>query len=208
MFWYTRKATVRSEAHVLLLQRPGPRAHRLRLTIPLWKEVDILRILGIDPGLAIVGYGVLDQDPAGRLSLVDFGTILTYPKDTVPVRLRQLANGMRQIIQQFQPDAIAFEELFFKKNVTTGINVAQARGAVIVSAAEYTDELYEYTPLQVKQAITGYGGADKRQVQLMVCSLLKLKSIPRPDDAADAVAVALCHAHSAGRLRRDDAKIQ
>lgn len=157
-----------------------------------------MRILGIDPGLAIVGYGVLDYDDTHRLRLIDFGTMQTSPKDTVPVRLRQLAAGMRQLTNTFSPDVIALEELFFKKNVTTGINVAQARGAVLVSAAEYTDQLFEYTPMQVKQAITGYGKADKHQVQMMVCTLLKLQRIPRPDDAADAVAVALCHAHSSG----------
>lgn len=157
-----------------------------------------MRILGIDPGLAIVGYGVIDLDSARRLKLIDFGTVLTFPEQAFPVRLKQIANGIRQLTEKFKPDNIAFEELFFKKNVTTGINVAHARGAALLAAAEYTDELFEYTPAEVKQAITGYGKADKRQVQLMVCSLLKLSRIPKPDDAADAVAVALCHAHSTG----------
>lgn len=170
-------------------------------------EETVLRILGIDPGLAIVGYGVLDVDPVHRLKLVDFGTIETYPKDTFPVRLRQLAGGMRKVVDTFKPDAIAFEELFFKKNVTTGIKVAHARGVVLLAAAEYTDELFEYTPNQVKQAITGYGGADKHQMQHIVCALLGLKSVPRPDDAADAVAVALCHAHSAGAPGTSDRRI-
>ena len=165
-----------------------------------------MRILGIDPGLAIVGYGVLDCEAAGRLQLIDFGTVLTYPEQSFPTRLRQIASGIRQLTEQFKPNAIAFEELFFNKNVTTGISVAHARGAALLAAAEYTDELYEYTPSQVKQAITGYGKADKKQVQLMVCSLLNLRQIPRPDDAADAVAVAVCHAHSGGP--NGDAKIR
>lgn len=167
-----------------------------------------MRILGIDPGLAIVGYGVLDYDSAHRLKLIDFGTIQTSPKDTVPVRVKQLAGGMRQLTDTFSPDVIALEELFFKKNVTTGINVAQARGALLVSAAEYTDQLYEYTPMQVKQAVTGYGGADKHQIQMMICTLLKLKQVPRPDDAADAVAVALCHAHSSSSAGVPDTRIR
>lgn len=161
-----------------------------------------MRILGIDPGLAIVGYGVIDRDERDRLALVDFGTVITTPEDAFPVRLRKVASGVRRLVETFQPDAIAFEELFFNKNTTTAINVAQARGAALVSAAEKTDELYEYTPLQVKQAVTGYGRAEKKQVQLMVSALLKLKSVPRPDDAADALAVAICHAHSAGSLSK------
>lgn len=155
-----------------------------------------MRILGIDPGLAIVGYGVVDCDARQRLTLVDYGTILTFPKDTVPVRLRQIAAGMRQLVGEFTPDAIAFEELFFSTNVKTGINVAQARGVSLLIASEHTDELYEYTPGQVKQAVTGYGGAEKKQVQAMVCALLGIEETPQPDDAADAVAVAVCHAHS------------
>lgn len=157
-----------------------------------------MRIMGIDPGLAIVGYSILDVDQRGAMQLIDYGTILTYPKDRVPVRLVQIAGGMRELTARFQPDSIAFEELFFTKNVTTGINVAQARGAALVAAAEYTEELYEYTPMQVKQAVTGYGKAEKHQVQMMVCAILRLKKIPRPDDAADAVAVAVCHANMQG----------
>ena len=154
--------------------------------------------MGIDPGLAIVGYGVLDVNSRGGLTLIDFGTILTYPKDRLPVRLLNVAAGMRELTGKFQPDCIAFEELFFTKNVTTGINVAQARGAALLAAAEYTESLYEYTPMQVKQAVTGYGKADKKQVQMMVCAILNLSKIPRPDDAADAVAVAVCHANMQG----------
>lgn len=157
-----------------------------------------MRILGIDPGLAIVGYGVIDVDQRGRMRLIDYGTILTYPKDRLPVRLLHVAAGMRELTEKFAPDSIAFEELFFTNNITTGINVAQARGAALLAAAEYTENLYEYTPMQVKQAVTGYGRADKHQVQMMVCAILRLKKIPRPDDAADAVAVAVCHANMQG----------
>lgn len=157
-----------------------------------------MRILGIDPGLAIVGYGALEVDGRGRMELIDYGTVLTYPKDRLPVRLVQVAQGMRILTERFQPDCVAFEELFFARNVTTGIDVAQARGAALLAAAEYTDQLFEYTPLQVKQAVTGYGKADKHQVQQMVKSLLHLDAVPRPDDAADGVAVAVCHANMQG----------
>lgn len=155
-------------------------------------------VLGIDPGLAIVGYGVVHRDDRGKLSLVDYGTILTEAGEEMPLRLIQIAQGMGQLIDAYQPDCVAFEELFFNKNVTTAIHVAQARGAAIVAARQKVSELYEYTPLQVKQAVVGYGRAEKHQVQMMVKTLLNLSEVPRPDDAADAIAVAICHAHSAG----------
>ncbi len=154
-------------------------------------------VLGIDPGLATVGYGVVSCDEKTKLALIDYGTILTEAGEQMPRRLKQIAQGIRRLADTFHPDCIAFEELFFNKNVTTAIHVAQARGAAVVAAADYTMELYEYTPLQVKQAVVGYGRADKNQVQMMVKALLHLKEIPRPDDAADACAVAICHAHSA-----------
>ena len=154
-------------------------------------------VLGIDPGLATVGYGVICCDEKQKLSLIDYGTILTEAKEQFPIRLKQIAHDVTELIGMFRPDAVAFEELFFNKNVTTAINVAQARGAALVAASEKTEELYEYTPLQIKQAVVGYGRADKNQVQMMVKVLLNLRDIPRPDDAADAVAVAICHAHSA-----------
>lgn len=154
-------------------------------------------VLGIDPGLATVGYGVVDCDEKIKLKLIDYGTILTKAGERFPVRLKQIHRGITQLIDMYQPDSIAFEELFFNKNVKTAIHVAQARGSALVAAAERTDELYEYTPLQIKQAVVGYGRADKNQVQIMVKTLLSLKEVPKPDDAADAVAVAICHAHSA-----------
>ena len=153
-------------------------------------------ILGIDPGLATLGWGVIDAQP-GRQRLIEYGCILTTPDQRFPERLKQIGEDMRALLQRFQPEEIAFEELFFAKNVTTALNVGAARGVSIAACAEYTDQLYEYTPLQIKQAVVGYGRADKNQVQMMVKTILSLKDIPKPDDAADAVAVAICHAHSA-----------
>ncbi len=155
-------------------------------------------VLGIDPGLAIVGYGVVSCDKNVKLKLIDYGIIQTLAGEEMPTRLLQISQSMEQLIAMYNPDCIAFEELFFNKNVKTAIHVAQARGAAVVAARSKTEELYEYTPLQVKQAVVGYGRADKSQVQMMVKTLLNLKEIPRPDDAADAIAVAICHAHSAG----------
>lgn len=154
-------------------------------------------VLGIDPGLATVGYGVVKCDKNSALTLLDYGTITTLAKEAMPKRLLQIAQSMEELIDIHKPDCVAFEELFFNKNVKTAIAVAQARGAAVAAACNKLEELYEYTPLQVKQAVTGYGRADKYQVQMMVKTLLNLKDIPRPDDAADGIAVAICHAHSA-----------
>lgn len=152
-----------------------------------------MRILGIDPGLATIGFGVLDRDARGNSTVVDYGVILT-PKDmSLPNRLSLIEQQLNKLIQTYKPNEIALEELFFNNNQKTAINVAQARGVILLTCTKACDKLYEYTPLQIKQALTGYGRADKRQIQEMVKSLLKLKSIPRPDDAADAVAVALTH---------------
>ena len=135
-----------------------------------------------------------------REKLVQYGALITYPRDTFPTRLRCIYTGVQGLLQTFKPDEIAFEELFFSKNVTTGIQVGGARGVALVACQAYTDKLFEYTPMQIKQAVVGYGGADKHQVQMMVRMLLGLKEIPRPDDAADAVACAITHAHAgAGR---------
>ena len=154
-----------------------------------------LRILGIDPGLATMGWGVIEAD-GYREKLVQYGALITYPRDTFPTRLRCIYTGVQGLLQTFKPDEIAFEELFFSKNVTTGIQVGGARGVALVAAAQRTEELYEYTPMQIKQAVTGYGKADKAQVQQMVKMITGMDSIIRPDDAADAVAAAICHAHS------------
>ena len=152
-----------------------------------------MRILGIDPGLATIGFGILDRDSRGNASVVDYGVILTPKDESLPNRLYLIEQKLNKLIQTYKPDEISLEELFFNNNQKTAINVAQARGVILLTCVKACGKLYEYTPLQIKQALTGYGRADKRQIQEMVKSLLKLKSIPRPDDAADAVAVALTH---------------
>ncbi len=156
-------------------------------------------ILGIDPGLATLGWGVIDAQP-GRQRLIEYGCILTTPDQRFPERLKQIGEDMRALLQRFQPEEIAFEELFFAKNVTTALSVGAARGVSIAACAEYTDQLYEYTPMQVKQAIVGWGGAEKKQIQQMVKMLLHMETIAKPDDAADAIAIALTHA-AAGMAR-------
>ena len=152
-------------------------------------------ILGIDPGLATLGYGVIEVNN-DRRRLIQFGTLTTPAGQPMPQRLRAIFQGMNQLMDIYQPDDVAFEELFFSKNITTGMAVSAARGVALVAVVQRTDNLYEYTPMQIKQAVTGYGGADKHQVQQMVKMLLNMKEIARPDDAADALAVALTHANS------------
>ncbi len=154
-----------------------------------------MRILGLDPGFATVGYGVLDVEEK-FVRLVDYGIISTPKEESVPVRLAMISEAADSLITNFKPDEIAMEELFFNTNITTGIKVAEARGVLIVSAVKQCGRLFEYTPLQVKIAMTGYGRADKHQIQAMVKNYLSLDKIPRPDDAADALAVALTHAQS------------
>ena len=152
-------------------------------------------ILGIDPGLATLGYGVIEAVDQKR-RLIQYGTLTTPAGQPMPQRLRAIYQGMNQLMDIYQPDDVAFEELFFSKNITTGINVSHARGVALQAVVQRTENLYEYTPMQIKQAVTGYGGADKHQVQQMVKILLNMKEIARPDDAADAIAVALTHANS------------
>ena len=152
-------------------------------------------ILGIDPGLATLGYGVIEVE-GDRRRLIQLGTLNTPAGQPMPQRLRAIFQGMNQLMDIYQPDDVAFEELFFSKNITTGMAVSAARGVALVAVVQRTDNLYEYTPMQIKQAVTGYGGADKHQVQQMVRMLLNMKEIARPDDAADALAVALTHANS------------
>ena len=152
-------------------------------------------ILGIDPGLARLGYGVIEVDGDKR-RVIQFGMLTTPAGVPMPKRLQQLWRGMNQLMDIYKPDEVAFEELFFSKNITTGMSVSMARGVALVAVAERTENLYEYTPMQIKQAVTGYGGADKHQVQMMVKMLLNMKEIAKPDDAADALAVALTHANS------------
>ena len=152
-------------------------------------------ILGIDPGLATLGYGVIEAD-RGNCKLIQFGTVTTPAGQPMPIRLRAIYQGVSQLMDIYQPDDVAFEELFFSKNITTGMAVSAARGVALVAVANRTENLYEYTPMQIKQAVTGYGGADKHQVQHMVKLLLHMNEIARPDDAADGLAVALTHANS------------
>lgn len=152
-------------------------------------------ILGIDPGYAIVGYGVIENN-LGKCRVLEYGAIVTPKEDSLPIRLLKISQDLDSIIDKYQPEAIAIEELFFQNNQKTAILVAEARGAILLTAQKKCPNLYEYTPLQIKQAITGYGRADKRQIQEMVKAMLKLNSIPKPDDAADALAVALTHAQT------------
>ena len=153
-------------------------------------------ILGIDPGLAIMGYGVIEYKPGGYYKVIDYGCVFTDAGMPFVERLTKIYDGMQQLFDLYRPDAVAMEELFFNKNVKTALQVGQARGAALVAAARNTKELYEYTPLQVKQSVVGYGRADKHQVQVMVQTILNLKEVPKPDDAADALAIAICHANS------------
>ena len=167
-----------------------------------------MRILGIDPGVAIVGFGVIESD-CGQQRMIQYGAITTQAGLPLATRLVQIGNDLEQLIEQFQPDELAIEELFFSKNITTGIAVADGRGVVLYTAEKMQIPIYEYTPMQVKQAVVGYGLAEKKQVMDMTRRLLKLKSIPRPDDAADALAIAICHARSAtSLLRRKDPNVK
>ena len=156
-------------------------------------------ILGIDPGLATMGWGVIETD-GSRHRLIQYGTLGTPPGQSFPVRLRAIDSGVQELLNIYKPDDIAFVELFFARNVTTALSVGAARGVALVACSRYTDNLYEYTPMQIKQAVVGYGKADKHQVQTMVKILLNMQEIARPDDAADALAIALCHSRSATSL--------
>lgn len=153
-----------------------------------------MRILGIDPGTGITGWGVIDKD-YNRLAVVDYGCIRTPAHQLNQKRLCEIYDGMQLLLSEYQPDEMAIEELFYNRNVTTVISVGQARGVLVLAAAQRGVPVYEYTPLQIKQAVTGYGRADKKQVQYMIQNLLALSAIPRPDDAADALAVAVCHSN-------------
>ena len=158
-----------------------------------------MKILGIDPGYGITGFGLIDAQ-RGQYRLLGCGAITTPPNTDFPWRLEVIYNDMTQLLQTAQPEAVAIEELFFSKNITTGIAVAHARGVILCTAEKMQLPIYEYTPMQVKQAVVGYGLAEKKQVMDMTRRLLKLKAIPRPDDAADALAIAICHAHSRSGL--------
>lgn len=152
-------------------------------------------VMGIDPGFAITGYGVVKYI-GNKFTVLGYGVVSTKASMAFPERLKTLNNRLEELIVNYQPDAISVEELFFSKNIKTAISVAHGRGVAILSAARSGANIYEYTPLQVKQAVVGYGRAEKTQVQQMVKAILNLKEIPKPDDAADALAIAICHAHS------------
>lgn len=158
-----------------------------------------MRILGIDPGIATVGFGVIDSI-RNELSLVSCGAITTPANTSLSSRLDRIYSDMEELCRTFSPDAIAYEELFFNTNITTGISVAHGRGVLLLAGYRFGVPVFEYTPLQVKQAVVGYGRAEKNQVIDMVRRLLKMKSPPKPDDAADALAIAICHARSATSL--------
>jgi crossover junction endodeoxyribonuclease RuvC len=159
-----------------------------------------MRVVGIDPGTATTGYGVIEES-AGRLRLIAYGTICTPADMPMPRRLLALHQQLTELLALHMPQTAAVESLFFQKNVRTALSVGQARGAALLTLAEGEIPVSEYTPLEVKQAVTGYGGAEKRQVQIMVRTILGLADLPKPDDAADALAVAICHAHSQKIMR-------
>jgi crossover junction endodeoxyribonuclease RuvC len=154
-------------------------------------------VIGIDPGTATTGYGLVRENQDGSLAVVDYGVIKTSSSSSMPQRLLRLYRSLQEIVLLHRPDNGAVEKLFFQRNVRTAISVGQGRGVALLALAEGDLDVAEYTPLEIKQAVVGYGGADKNQVQQMVRALLGLDEIPRPDDAADALAVAICHLHSA-----------
>lgn len=156
-------------------------------------------ILGIDPGYATTGFGLISAE-RGKYALLQYGTITTPTELTFPQRLNMLFEDMTRLLEVTKPEAVAVEELFWGHNITTGIGVSHGRGVILLAIERAGVPLFEYTPMQVKQAVVGYGLAEKRQVMDMVRRLLKLRTVPRPDDAADALAIAICHARSATSL--------
>ncbi len=154
-----------------------------------------MRILGIDPGIAIVGYGVVDKE-GNSYKTIAYDAVTTRAHTPLPERLEKVYNGVNEIIKKYKPDAMSIEELFFNNNAKTALTVGQARGVIILAAMQNKIPVYEYTPLQVKQALTGYGRASKTQIQQMMKSMLGLSEVPKPDDVADALAIAVCHGNS------------
>lgn len=162
-----------------------------------------MRILGIDPGFATIGFGLVEAD-RGQVHMVTYGAITTPAGLPLSRRLYQIGTDMEELIGQLKPDVVSVEELFFNTNITTGIAVAHGRGVILLAAEKLGVPVFEYTPMQVKQAVAGYGKAEKRQVMLMTQRLLGMKEIPRPDDAADALALAICHSRAATSLLNTD----
>ncbi len=164
-----------------------------------------MRILGIDPGYAILGYAVIDKK-GNRFVPVDYGAVTTAAGEEMPDRLQHLYNSLMEIIAEYEPECASIEELFFNTNAKTAIMVGQARGVAVLACANSGIDIYEYTPLQIKQALVGYGRAEKQQVQMMVKTVLNLDEVPKPDDTADAIAAAICHGQtSGGRNRLEEA---
>ncbi|MCL2548642.1 MAG: crossover junction endodeoxyribonuclease RuvC [Symbiobacteriaceae bacterium] len=157
----------------------------------------MVRVMGIDPGLAIAGFAILEGD-SQHMRALHYGSIETKSNLTLPCRLRQLYDAVTELIREFCPQELAVEDLFFNRNVTTAFTVGQARGVFLLAAEQQGLIYYQYTPAQVKQAVTGYGRADKPQIQQMVKVLLGLPAVPKPDDTADALAIAICHLQSSG----------
>lgn len=153
-------------------------------------------ILGIDPGYATVGYGVIEYN-GNSFKTIDYGAVTSPPNTSFPRRLEMVYDGICELCDRFKPDAVSVEELFFNTNLKTGIAVSHGRGVILLAVQKCKVPFFEYTPLQVKQSVVGYGRAEKKQVMLMTKSLLGLERVPKPDDAADALALAICHAHSA-----------
>lgn len=162
-------------------------------------------VLGIDPGVATIGFGVIDATRSQN-TLIRYGVITTPPGIPLSARLLQIHRDMGELLDTFHPQEIAIEELFFSKNITTGISVAHGRGVILLAAEEKGIPVYEYTPNQVKQSVAGYGKAEKKQVMLMIQRLLHMDRLPRPDDAADALALAICHSRSATSLLNTERK--
>lgn len=160
----------------------------------------LLKILGIDPGYAIVGYGVLEYD-GYKFRPLGYGAVTTEAGADFSLRLTDIYNDMNTVLDSFKPDVMSIEKLFFNTNQKTGIDVAQARGVIVLSAARRGIPVFEYTPLQVKQSVVGYGRAEKKQVMEMTRTILGLASVPKPDDTADALALAICHGHCSSALK-------
>lgn len=155
-----------------------------------------MAVIGFDPGSAITGYGIIEEHPDHSLIVIDYGVLRTGPEQSLPDRLKSIYEQVNQILTLHQPQSAAVENLYFQRNVRTALTVGQARGVLLLALAQAELPIAEYNPMEVKQAVAGYGKADKKQMQQMVKMLLGLEDIPRPDDAADALAVAICHIHS------------
>ena len=164
-------------------------------------------ILGIDPGYAIVGYGVIEYKN-NHFSVIDYGAILTDAGTPFNIRLEKIYDGLCNIIERHRPEAMAIEKLFYNNNAKTVIDVSQARGVIMLAAQKNGVPAFEYTPLQVKRSVVGYGRAEKKQVQEMTRRILALEKVPKPDDTADALAMAICHAHASGSLMTNNLRIR